>query len=83
MEEYVEKMFDFGPRKDGHGYKLNKPLLLLAALGRCAQGFNRLASFGQYDDIIQSVAWDVERIDTVYPFGRLSKYGVGLNSVII
>lgn len=58
-------------------HAINKPILLLIALGRCHQKQSRLASFLVYEDMVNKASGIVgQNINALYPFGRLVGDGI-------
>ena len=58
--------------KSNGNYALNKPLLLLVALGRCYQKQSRLAPFLVYEESVNKVSALLDqKVNVCYPFGRL------------
>jgi hypothetical protein len=56
--------------------RLNKPLLLLAALARCSRSEARLATIDEYERELQSVFEAIGSANMLFPFGRLCSDGL-------
>lgn len=76
MNSILDKFLNVGVKKKDGIFFPNKPLLLLAALGRCKKGESRLATFYVYEEAVLSLISDFGKLNVVYPFGRLPADGV-------
>lgn len=76
MDSILDTILNVRIKKIDGKYSLNKPLLLLAALGRCRKGDERLATFRIYEHAVHSISEEISKLNIVFPFGRLPADGV-------